>query len=110
MPYKIFVKVGRILIGLGIGTLIGITCAVLDVGSNNIDNFGIIIFLGALAIISGITIIIKTKIIKMIFIKIIIFFLKKLFTNVQKYIIIKLSNWEDDSNVKINYYYFIIIS
>lgn len=61
MPYKIFVKVGRILIGLGIGTLIGITCAVLNVGSNNIDNFGIIIFLGALAIISGITIIIKTK-------------------------------------------------
>lgn len=57
MEYNSIIKFGRILLGLGIGTLIGICSS----GEQAIEEFGIFIFLGIIAIIVGLSIVFITK-------------------------------------------------
>ena len=46
-------KIGRIITGLGVGSIVGICCA----GKQAIEEFGFVIFLGILAIIIGMSIV-----------------------------------------------------
>lgn len=57
MEYNNIIKFGRILLGLGVGTLIGICSS----GEQAIEEFGIFIFLAIVAIIVGLSIVFITK-------------------------------------------------
>lgn len=57
MEYNSIIKFGRILLGCGVGTLIGICSS----GEQAIEKFGIVIFLAIAAIIAGLSIVFITK-------------------------------------------------
>ena len=57
MEYNSIIKLGRILLGLGIGTLIGICSS----GEQAMEEFGVFIFLAIIAIIVGLAIVFITK-------------------------------------------------
>ena len=57
MEYSSIIKFGRILLGLGVGTLIGICSS----GEQAIEEFGIFIFLAIIAIVIGLSIVFITK-------------------------------------------------
>jgi len=57
MEYSSIIKFGRILLGLGVGTLIGICSS----GEQAIEEFWIFIFLAIIAIVIGLSIVFITK-------------------------------------------------
>ncbi len=57
MEYNSIIKFGRILLGLGVGTLIGICSS----GEQAIKEFGVFVFLAIIAIIVGLSIVFITK-------------------------------------------------
>ena len=57
MEYSNIIKFGRILIGLGAGTLIGICTS----GKQAIEKFAVFVFFAIVAIIAGLSIVFITK-------------------------------------------------